>query len=139
MVFRCLTIHDYSEFLSLIQEFRSTNFTEEEFQSTLKQIQSSSDIWVYEENGKLLATGTIIYEHKFIFNRCIYAHIEDVCVRTSHRRQGLGKQLMLHLIKQAQHCYKITLDCAKENIPFYQACGLEWRGNQMCQLLSNLK
>ena len=65
MAFRLLTIHDYSEFLTLIQEFRPTQFTEEEFQSTLHNIQSSSDIWVYEENGKLLATGTIIYEYKF--------------------------------------------------------------------------
>lgn len=139
MTFRLLTVHDYAEFLTLIQEFRPTQFTEEEFQSTLHNIQSSSDIWVYEENGKLLATATIMYEYKFIFNNCIYAHIEDVCVRTSHRRQGLGKQLILHLIKQAHNCYKITLDCSKENIPFYEACGLEWRGNQMCQLISNLK
>ncbi len=101
-------------------------------------MEKSSVIWVYEEGEQLLATGTIIYETKFIYNTCIYAHIEDICVRASHRRQGLGKKLVAHLIDQARHCYKITLDCADENIKFYESCGLERRGNQMCQLLKNL-
>jgi glucosamine-phosphate N-acetyltransferase len=69
---------------------------------------------------------------------CIYAHIEDVCVSASRRRQGLGKRLIQHLIGEARDCYKITLDCSDENVPFYEACGLERRGNQLCQLVENL-
>jgi len=138
MTFRLLTSGDYLQYLSLINEFRQTTFTEETFVKTLHDIQKSSVIWVYEEDNVLLATGTIIYEHKFIFDTCIYAHIEDVCVRKTHRRKGLGKLLVTHLMKQARHCYKITLDCADDNIKFYEACGLERRGNQMCQLISNL-
>lgn len=138
MSFRKLTSNDYLKYLNLINEFRPTQFTEEQFVTTFDTIQKSSAIWVYEDNGVLLATGTIIYEHKFIGNVCIYAHIEDVCVRATHRRQGLGKQLIQHLISQARHCYKITLDCADENMKFYESCGLERRGNQMCQLIQNL-
>jgi len=138
MTFRKLTENDYVAYLELINEFRPTKFNEEEFKKTLKQIQSMSEIWVYEEDGQLLATGTIIYEYKFIHNLCVYAHIEDVCVRKSHRRKRIGKEIISHLINQARHCYKITLDCADENMPFYEACGLEKRGNQMCQLLTNL-
>jgi glucosamine-phosphate N-acetyltransferase len=138
MSFRPIVSDDYPKYLSLINEFRPTDFTKEQFVETLAKIHASSEIWVYEKNNELLATGTIIYEHKFIFNTCIYAHIEDICVKATHRRQGLGKRLIQHLIKQASHCYKITLDCADNNIHFYESCGLEHRGNQMCQLLSIL-
>lgn len=138
MSFRKLTSSDYVAYLDLINEFRPTQFTELQFTSILETIQKSSTIWVYDEGGVLMATGTILYEHKFIFNSCVYAHIEDVCVRASHRRQGLGKKLIHHLINQARHCYKITMDCADENIKFYEACGMERRGNQMCQLLQFL-
>jgi glucosamine-phosphate N-acetyltransferase len=138
MVFRKLTIHDYKKYIDIINEFRPTTFTEEQYINTLNNIQKNSDIWVYEENDIFLSIGTIIYEHKFIMNTCIYAHIEDVCVRSSHRRHGLGKLLMAHLISECKHCYKITLDCSDENMQFYISCGLEKRGNQMCQLLENL-
>ena len=81
-----------------------------------------------------------IFEYKFIQDVCIYAHIEDVCVSKKHRRVGLGKQLVNHLLQQVKckNCYKVTLDCSDENVPFYLACGLEKRGNQMSQLVSNL-
>jgi len=139
MAFRPLSFEDYDQYLELINDFRETTFTREQFADTLTKINQSSIIYVYEEKGLLLATGTIIYEHKFLRNTCIYAHIEDVCVRATHRRQGLGKKLMTHLIGAASHCYKITLDCADENVGFYESCGLERRGNQMCQLIENLQ
>ena len=137
-MFRRLHASDYSQYYRLINEFRSTEFTETQFINTLDKIQQSSEIWVLEQDGRLLATGTIIFEHKFIFDMCIYAHIEDVCVSKEHRRMGLGKQIVNHLLQQVKHCYKVTLDCSDENVPFYLACGLEKRGNQMCQLVSNL-
>ena len=130
---RTLTVADYENFLPLINDFRATTFTEEQFASSLATIQRSSTIWVIEEDGALLATGTIQYETKFIFNICKLAHIEDVCVKKEVRAKGLGKQLVTHLIGEAkaQGAYKITLDCAAENIGFYERCGFEKRGQQM--------
>lgn len=134
-MFRLLSLDDYQEYQSLINEFRPTSFTFEQFTEILGTIQRSGNIWVYEEDGKLLATATVIYEHKFIMNTCLYAHVEDVCVRSSHRRKGIGQRLMRHIMDVSRYCYKITLDCADSNVAFYQSCGLERRGNQMCQLL----
>jgi glucosamine-phosphate N-acetyltransferase len=96
----------------------------------------STQIWVYEENNTLLATGTLVFEHKFIHNICVYAHIEDICVSSSHRKQGLGKRLIRHLINQSQHCYKINLHCADDLVHFYESCGFEHKGNQMSLLLN---
>jgi len=112
-------------------------FTEDEYKHTLAQINVCGAIWIALQNGSMVGCATILYEPKFIFNRCTYAHIEDVCVKAAYRRQGIGQQLVRHVIQEAKRagCYKLTLDCADTNVPFYVACGLEKRGNQMCQLL----
>jgi len=134
---RCLNSNDYDVFLPLINEFRETQFTREEFQETLAKMNQYSEIWVVEHKGDLIGTATILYERKFIFNRCILAHIEDVCVKGIYRRKGIGRLLVQKLIEEAKNkkCYKLTLDCATHNIPFYTACGLELRGTQMTCLL----
>ena len=140
--FRELTTSDYNQYKLIINEFRPTEFTEEEFIDILSNIKKTSEIWIIiDEKGSFIAIGTIIFEYKFIFNTCIYAHIEDVCVSEKYRDQGFGKKMILKLFERAKEkeCYKVTLDCADHNIIFYEKCGLEKRGNQMCQLISNLK
>ena len=140
MNLRKLELADYSNFLPLIQDFRDTEFTEDEFVKQLTQIQKFGEIWVVEaEGGALIATGTILYEPKFIYNLASLAHIEDICVKREYRRSGIGKLLVKHMMAVAKEkkCYKVTLDCADHNIPFYEACGLQRRGNQMCELTEN--
>ena len=136
-ILRRLELSDYELFYPLINGFRETHFTKEEFEETLTHMKHSSDIWTVEHNSELIGTATIIYERKFIFIRCILAHIEDVCVKESYRRKGIGRLLIQKLMDEAKEkkCYKITLDCASHNIPFYTACGLETRGTQMTCLL----
>ncbi len=53
------------------------------------------------------------------------ALVESVEVIENRRRQGFGKMLMLRLVELASDrgCYKIVLQCADHNIPFYNACG----------------
>lgn len=141
MKIRQLTHDDYDTFLPLINTFRPTSFTKAEFSTTLSAILKSGHIWVVEDtDGSLVATATIIYEHKFLWNTSIYAHIEDVCVHTEKRRSGIGKMLVQHLLQEAKctGCYKVTLDCSQENMPFYIACGLSPRGIQMSELVANM-
>jgi glucosamine-phosphate N-acetyltransferase len=141
MNIRQLTYDDYSAFLLLINTFRPTSFTKENFNTILSEILKSGQVWVIEDtDGALIATATIIYEHKFLWNTSIYAHIEDVCVHTEKRRTGIGKMLIKHLLQEAKRrqCYKVTLNCSQENIPFYMACGLSPRGTQMSELVVNI-
>ena len=134
---RKLISADYNKFYRMIQDFRPTEFTENQFIQTLSKIENSSEIWIIEENNEIIATGTIIYEHKFIFNLAVYAHIEDICVKKEYRRKGIGKLIVKKLIERAQEmkCYKITLDCSNNNVEFYKRNGFEVRGNQMSQLV----
>jgi glucosamine-phosphate N-acetyltransferase len=137
IIVRKIKLNDYNSFLKLINDFRETNFTIEQFENTLHTINNNSDIIVLEYNNELIGTGTIIYEYKFIFNISCLAHIEDVCIKKEYRNKGLGIFLINELIKFAElkKCYKITLDCSDLNIGFYKKCKFEKRGNQMSMLL----
>jgi len=134
---RNLQLSDYNSFFKLINNFRETTFTNEQFESTFKLITQNSDIIVFEYNNELIGTGTIIYEYKFIFNICCLGHIEDVCIREDYRNKGLGKLIITELIKVAKNkkCYKVTLDCSDSNKIFYEKCNFERRGNQMSILI----
>jgi len=61
------------------------------------------------------------------------ALVESVEVIESRRRQGIGKLLMLRLIELADErgCYKVVLQCAGHNIPFYKECGFHVHQNGM--------
>jgi len=137
MTLRQLLITDYINFYKLINEFRTTKFTQEQFIETLKSATLLSEIWVYEEDDRLIGTGTIIFEHKFIFNISMIAHIEDVCVASDFRRRGIGKIIVNKLIERARekNCYKIILNCSDENVTFYESCNFHVRGNNLSQLL----
>ncbi len=130
---------DYVEYLSIINEFRPTFFTKDQFLETLQYANAYSEIWVMLIDNEMVATGTIMYERKYIYNNSCLAHIEDVCVREKCRKKGYGKEIVSHLMNRAKErgCYKVTLDCNTSNIPFYEKCGLEQRGVQMSQLTSN--
>jgi len=138
-IFRKINKYDYEKYMIMINEFRITNFTYQQFLDTINYINNFSEIWIIEYNNDIIATGTIIYEKKFIYNNGVLCHIEDICVKNLYRKFGIGKFLINKLMEIAKNknCYKITLVCNEENTQFYEKCGLEKRGFQMSQLLNN--
>lgn len=142
MNIRLLKPTDYLQFYTLINQFRKTIFSESQFLEHLAKLEKKDCyIYVIEEmdssNNLLVAAATLIVEDKFIYDLCKLAHIEDVIVDTNYRKHGYGKSIVNHLVNRAKNlgCYKITLDCADENVGFYSACQFEKRGNQMSMLL----
>jgi len=97
------------------------------------------EIWVMEEEGKMLATATIIFEPKLIFNISTYAHIEDVCVTKKLRGTGIGSTLMKFITERCKekNCKKVTLCCNESVSSFYIKNSFEKRGIQCCILLKN--
>ena len=133
-IFRKLTVDDYEKYVTLINEFRETVFTKEEFITTLDRInRNNSNIWVITVGDELIATGTILYEYKFIHNISKLAHIEDICVSASHRKNNYGKALVKRLVEEAksENCYKITLYCDEKLEKFYASNGFEKKCIQM--------
>lgn len=135
-IIRKLNENDYIEYLDLINEFRPSKFTEDQFRNTLKIINLNSDIFVIELNTKLIATATIIFEHKFIHNISKYSQIEDVCVKAEFRKNGYGKILINYLIEVSKknNCKKINLVCNNDIIKFYESCNFDEKGVQMSYL-----
>ena len=129
---------DYKKYLNLIDQFRSTIFTLEEYKYTLNKINNNSTIWVVDYNNKLIGTATIIYEYKFIRNIVKLAHIEDVCIDQNHRNKGIGNLLINFIVNEAnkENCYKIILDCDEKLENFYKKSGLEKNGIQMAKYFS---
>ena len=67
-------------------------------------------------------------------------HIEDIVVDSSYRGKNLGKRI-IELLKSIAHvndCYKVILDCADYNVPFYKKCGFSVKGCQMVWYIDNV-
>lgn len=128
---------DYAQYYPLICEFRETIFSEEDFISYMDALPSCIKIYVLFHKDTMIATTTVLFEPKLIFNMCTFAHIEDVCVLKKYQKSGIGSKLLQHVIEEARNrkCYKITLVCNEGTSPFYLKNGFERRGIQCSMLL----
>jgi GNAT superfamily N-acetyltransferase len=133
---RLLEKTDYHQYYLLINEFRQTSFNKEEFCHYLDKLPSNIHIYVLIESNRIIATTTVIYEPKLIFNLCTFAHIEDVCVLKEFHKYGYGSKLLKHVVEEAKKnkCYKVTLVCNESVLPFYLRNSFEKRGVQ-CSIL----
>ncbi|KAH8996630.1 glucosamine 6-phosphate N-acetyltransferase [Lactarius akahatsu] len=90
---------------------------------------------VSRETDQIVASGGVFIERKFLRALGRVGHIEDIAVA----REMQGKKLGLRIIQALTHisegvgCYKTILDCSDANMPFYEKCGFEKRGNEMAK------
>ncbi|EPZ35760.1 acyl-CoA N-acyltransferase [Rozella allomycis CSF55] len=82
---------------------------------------------------KLVASGSLILEKKFIHGNGLAGHIEDIVVDEKERGNSLGKKLIeqLRLTAIQLNCYKVILDCHEKTVGFYEKCGFKVKGVQM--------
>ncbi|WFD36999.1 glucosamine-phosphate N-acetyltransferase [Malassezia cuniculi] len=90
---------------------------------------------VSRETDRIVSTGTVFVEPKFIRSLGTAGHIEDIAVDESTQGKGVGKALIAALtaIGQSRGAYKILLDCSEDNVPFYTKCGYERKGVEMAK------
>ena len=111
--------------------------TAEDFARRFEKLASSGiyHIVVVEHvaTSRVVATATMLVEHKFIRNCATAGHIEDVVVDSDYRGFGLGRQVVEHLLQKGSDigCYKVILDCGDRNVSFYEKCGMVRKGVQM--------
>ena len=74
---------------------------------------------------RVVGTGTLLVEKKFIHRGGLVAHIEDVAVHKDHQRKGIGAALVKHLTAEAKKlgCCRIVLDCGESVVPFFGRLG----------------
>lgn len=126
MYFRKLESDDYNRsYLNLLDQLSVTNkenITYHKFKNQIDNLNKDTHIYVLVEKDKILATGTLLIEHKFIHGLSRVGHIEDIVVDKTMRKKGLGKQLINFLEKKAleYNCYKIILNCSEKMKVFYE-------------------
>lgn len=74
---------------------------------------------------RVVASGTLLFEWKFMWNCGMCGYIEDVVVDLNEWGKDLGRVIIEALTKAAEFvgCYKVILDCSEVNVGFYEWCG----------------
>ena len=126
--------HDIDNgFLSSLDSLRpSRDMDRERALAILKVIEGNPNhiVAVALVDNRVVGTATLLIEQKFIHNGGLAGHIEDVSVSSTHQRCGIGSALLEYLLQiSSDHgCYKTTLDCDAELVPFYTGIGFKRHG-----------
>ncbi|MCJ1285801.1 Glucosamine-phosphate N-acetyltransferase-like protein [Xylographa opegraphella] len=88
---------------------------------------------VCEEGGRVVGTGGLVVERKFIHNLGMVGHIEDIAVAKDQQGKRLGLRIIeaLDWLAERVGCYKTILDCSEANEGFYVKCGYKRAGLEM--------
>jgi len=132
LIMRPLNIGDYDlGFLQILGQLTSvgdvSRQTFEERFHAMKRCPGTYYITVIEDVGssQIIGTATLVVEQKFIHSASSRGRIEDVVVSDLYRGKQLGKLLVetLNLLGKHVGCYKMSLECKDDNIPFYEGLG----------------
>ena len=135
MILRKLQIDDFKKgYLELLKNL--TEVGNGDYLNRFNELETLNpyvQIWILEENDKIIGTATLLLEPKFIHSCSKVGHIEDVVVDSSYQGKGLGKILIEKLkeICKNEGCYKIILDCSEKNRIFYEKCDFKQTNLQM--------
>ncbi|KAG0349382.1 Glucosamine-phosphate N-acetyltransferase-like protein [Podila humilis] len=117
--------------------------SEASFQETFTRMLKAENVYhivVIEDlhDSRIVATGTLVVEQKFLRGCAKAGHIEDIVVHDSQR----GKKFGIRLIDQLKHiavavgCYKLLLTCSESNEPFYEKSGFQRKDLHMAQYIN---
>ncbi|CAN8100065.1 unnamed protein product [Discula destructiva] len=137
-VLRALRQSDYHDgFLECLRVLTTVgDITEAQFADRFEWIRKQDGSYyvvVIEDAGRVVGTGALIVERKFIHNLGSVGHIEDIAVAKDQQGKKLGLRLIqaLDFIANKVGCYKTILDCSDANEGFYIKCGFKRAGLEM--------
>jgi glucosamine-phosphate N-acetyltransferase len=89
--------------------------------------------------GRVVASGSLVLERKFVHSCGVAGHIEDVVVCKDYRGKDLGSRVVHGLIERAKDagCYKVILDCSVHNVPFYNKMGFQKKEEHLALYLTD--
>lgn len=107
--------------------------TKEEMKGFCEGLGETHQVWVIEEKGKIIGSGTLLIEKKIIHKMGRVGHIEDIVIDREYRGKRLGEMMIRHLTEKSKEmgCYKVILDCEESKKGFYEKCGYYQKGYQM--------
>jgi glucosamine-phosphate N-acetyltransferase len=125
-----------SEFFPILNQLsKTTDYHNLPFEWLWDTYDNNKDmhVLVAEKYGKIIGTGSVLIEQKFLRGGGRVGHIEDVVVDNRSREKGTGRAIIDSLVEIAKEegCYKVILNCSNENVPFYVKCGFRLTENEM--------
>lgn len=121
-------------FVETLSSLSPVTLNEKEFSEILRErILSGVATIVCLHKGRIIGTAAYFVETKFLHNGGKVMHIEDVATHKEFQGFGVGKKLMtwLEVTARRENCYKIILDCSKDNVGFYGKCGYKFHEYEM--------
>ncbi|KAI1911028.1 Glucosamine-phosphate N-acetyltransferase-like protein [Ophidiomyces ophidiicola] len=88
---------------------------------------------ICDEDKRVVGTGSLIVERKFIHTLGLVGHIEDIAIEKNQQGKKLGLRMIhaLDYVAAKVGCYKSILDCSEANEGFYIKCGFKRAGLEM--------
>ncbi|KAF1929338.1 acyl-CoA N-acyltransferase [Didymella exigua CBS 183.55] len=111
--------------------------TEEAWNERYTWMSNRSDSYyllaILDTSLRIVGTGALIVERKFIHNLGVVGHIEDIAVAKDQQGKKLGLRIIqaLDFVAEKVGCYKSILDCSETNEGFYVKCGFKRAGLEM--------
>ncbi|KAJ6015248.1 Glucosamine 6-phosphate N-acetyltransferase [Penicillium herquei] len=111
--------------------------SEEQWNKRYEWISSRNDEYymlvVCDGADRIVGTGSLIVERKFIHELGMVGHIEDIAVESGQQGKKLGLRIIqaLDFVAAQVGCYKSILDCSEANEGFYVKCGFKRAGLEM--------
>ena len=120
MKFRTITIEDYEKLIPFWKEnyFVNKHDSLEKFKLFLEK---NPDLSILaEDNGTIIGTALGSFDGR-------RGYIQKIVVDKTHRREGLGQQLVQNVIEklQAAGVTYIPISVEKELVAFYESCGFK--------------
>ncbi|KAF2810366.1 glucosamine 6-phosphate N-acetyltransferase [Mytilinidion resinicola] len=136
---RPLTRTDYANgFLDVLRVLTQVgDISEAQWDERYSWIEKRSDSYfilaIVDEKKRVVGTGALVAERKFIHNLGMVGHIEDIAVAKDQQGKKLGLRIIqaLNFVAEKVGCYKTILDCSEANEGFYVKCGFKRAGLEM--------
>lgn len=113
------------------------DITEEQWNERFEWISKRNNeyylICITDAENKIVGTGALLVERKFIHQLGLVGHIEDIAVAKDQQGKKLGLRIIqaLDYVAEKVGCYKTILDCSEANEGFYVKCGFKRAGLEM--------
>lgn len=137
ILIRRVSKNDLPKVIDLLQEISVYNPPKKKLESIWERYSNQQNIFGYcfFFNDKLIGYGSINLEMKL--KKGLMAYIEDIVVHKEFRNKKIGKLIVDYLIEvtEKEGCYKIKIDCSKNNILFYKKLGFRGNGFSMVKSL----
>ncbi|KAF1993347.1 glucosamine 6-phosphate N-acetyltransferas-like protein [Amniculicola lignicola CBS 123094] len=111
--------------------------TEEQWNERYNWMSARNDeyflLCITDSSDKIVGTGALLVERKFIHNLGLVGHVEDIAVAKDQQGKKLGLRIIqaLDFVAEKVGCYKSILDCSEANEGFYVKCGFKRAGLEM--------